>query len=211
MFKKITRGQLEKFLERYKTDIRTLDVGSGGSSYGRFFPNRVSIDIDPARKPDVVADAHDIPFKDGEFEVVLCTEVLEHVKDPKKVISELGRVLKPGGRVILTTRFVYPLHDTPHDYWRFTKYGLRELFRDWEVVELVGETKNFSTIAALLQRICFQSSLVGGKVTKLFLFVVAWILSHLNGFTTKEFGDIKKSSTEEELMPTGYYIVCKKR
>ncbi len=211
MFKKITRGHLEKFLERHKSDVRVLDIGSGGSSYHRFFPNRLSIDIDPARKPDIVADAHNLPFKDGEFELVLCTEVLEHVKDPRKVIGEIGRVLKTGGQVILTTRFVYPLHDTPHDYWRFTKYGLRELFAGWEVLELVAETENFSTIAALLQRICFQSSLRGGKFTKLLIFLKAAVLNHMNWLTKKEFGDIKKSVAEESLMPTGYYIVCKKK
>ncbi len=211
MFKKITRGHLEKFLERYKTDVRTLDVGSGGSSYHRFFPNRFSIDVDPARKPDLVADAHNLPFKNGEYELVLCTEVLEHVKDPRKVINEIGRVLKPGGRVILTTRFVYPLHDVPHDYWRFTKYGLLELFQGWEVIELVAETENFSTIAALLQRICFQSDLQGGRLTKLVIFLAAAVLNHMNWLTKKEFGDIKKTTAEESFMPTGYYIVCKKR
>jgi len=210
MFKKITRGHLEKFLERHKSELRILDIGSGGSSYHRFFPNRFSIDIDPARAPDIVADAHDLPLKDEEFELILCTEVLEHVMDPKKVISEMWRVLKPGGKVILTTRFVYPLHDIPHDYWRFTKYGLHELFRGWEVLELMGETHNFSTIGALLQRICFQSNLRGGKVVKLIIFVAAWFFSHLDWLTKKEYGDIKKSVSERGLMPTGYYIVCRK-
>jgi SAM-dependent methyltransferase len=211
MFKKITRRHLEKFLDRHQSKLRTLDIGSGGSSYHRFFPNRVSVDIDPDRKPDIVADAHSLPFKDSEFELVLCTEVLEHVKNPQKVIDEIGRVLKPGGRVILTTRFVYPLHDTPHDHWRFTKYGLKELFKDWEVIELVGETKNFSTIAALLQRMCFQSDFIFGKPMKFVVLLIAWMLSHLDFLTRKEYGDIKKSKLENDLMPTGYYIVCQKK
>lgn len=211
MFKKITRVHLEKFLEKHRSSERTLDIGSGGSSYYRFFPNRVSIDIDPDRKPDIVADAHNLPFKDGEFDLVLCTEVLEHVKDPKKVISEIGRVLSSGGQVILTTRFVYPLHDTPNDYWRFTKYGLKELFKGWEVVELVGETGNFSTIGALLQRLCFQSNLRGGRLTKLALFIKAWFFTHLDWLTKTEYGDIKKSVKEDNIMTTGYYIVCRKK
>ncbi len=197
-------------MERHRSNARTLDIGSGGSSYHRFFPNRLSVDIDPARKPDMVADAHDLPFKDGEFDLVLCTEVLEHVKDPKKVISEIGRVLTPGGQVILTTRFVYPLHDAPHDYWRFTKYGLGELFKNWKVMELVAETENFSTIGALLQRICFQSKVRGGKFTKLFLFMVAWCLVRFDWLTKVEYGDITRAQTEKSLMPTGYYIVCQK-
>jgi SAM-dependent methyltransferase len=211
MFKKITRKNLEKFLERHSTEKRVLDIGSGGSSYHRFFPNRLSVDIDPARKPDVVADAHNLPFADGEFDVILSTEMLEHVRDPFQVERELRRVLSSGGKLILSTRFVFPLHDTPHDYWRYTKYGLKELFKEWEIEEIQGETKNFSAVGALLQRICFQSHLRANKVTKVFLLSLAWFFSKLDWLTVREFGDIKKSIEEEELMPTGYYIVCIKR
>ena len=209
--RKATRQNLELFLERYATDDRILDLGSGGSSYSRFFPNRLSVDIDPDRKPDIVADAHHLPFKDNEFEVVLSTEMLEHVKNPFQVERELHRVTAPGGMLILSTRFVFPLHDTPHDYWRYTKYGLQELFQKWEIIELVGETQNFSTIGALLQRICFQSRLRFNNITKAAIFVAASFFSHLDWLTQKEFGDIKKSIAETGLMPTGYYLVCRKK
>jgi len=208
---KITRKNLEKFLEKYATDKRTLDIGSGGSSYHRFFPNRLTIDIDKERKPEIVADAHSLPFQDGEFESVLCTEVLEHCLDPKKVESEIRRVMKSGGLLVLSTRFVFPLHDTPHDYWRFTKYGLMEIFKEWEVVELMGETHNFSTIGALLQRISFQSELGINKISKLIILILAWIMDHLNWLTKKEYGDIKHKNEEVDIMPTGYYIVCRKK
>ncbi len=84
---------MEKFLEKYATEKRTLDVGSGGSKYGQFFPNRITVDIDKSRQPDIIADAHSLPFKDGEFEIILCTEVLEHVKNPFKVEEELHRLM----------------------------------------------------------------------------------------------------------------------
>jgi SAM-dependent methyltransferase len=211
MFKKITRKNLEKFLERHATSKRVLDIGSGGSSYHRFFPNRLSVDINPDCKPDIVANAHHLPFKDGEFEVILSTEMLEHVEDPFQVERELRRVVSSRGILILSTRFVFPLHETPHDYWRFTKYGLKELFKEWDIIEIQAETKNFSTMGALLQRICYQSRLKMNKLTKIFIFFVAWILSHLDWLTKEEFGDIKKGVSETELMPTGYYIVCQKR
>jgi len=211
MIKKITRKYLESFLFRYATEKRVLDIGSGGSSYEKFFPNRITVDIDPARKPDVVADAHNLPFKDGEFEVVLSTEMLEHVKDPFQVERELRRVTSLGGVLILSTRFVFPIHDAPSDYWRFTKYGLKELFREWEIIELQGETGNFSTIGVLLQRICFQSTLKFNKATKAVLFFFAWCFAHLDWLTAREFGDIKRSVTENGLMSAGYYIVCRKK
>lgn len=211
MFKKITRKNLEKFLARYATQERVLDIGSGGSSYDRFFPNRVTVDIDPARNPDFVADAHKLPFKDGEFKFVLCTEMLEHVKDPFQVEKELNRVTEQGGTLLLTTRFVYPLHDTPHDYWRFTKYGLRNIFKEWEVVELIGETDSFSTLGVLMQRIAFQSRLRLNRVSKFLLFLTARLFTGLNWLIKEEYGDIKKVGLEKQIMPTGYYLVCKKK
>lgn len=211
MFQKITRRNLDTFLEKYATEKKTLDIGSGGSSYSRFFPNRLTIDIDPMRKPDIVADAHSLPFKDEEFEFVLCTEVLEHLKNPPKAISEMKRVLKNGGILILTTRFVYPIHDSPYDYWRFTKYGLQELFKDWDILELIPETQTFSTIGVLLQRIAFQTKLKAGKLAKLKLFILAYIFSHIDFLIKQEYGDIKRKTEEEEIMPSGYYLVCKKK
>lgn len=208
--KKITRKNLEKFLEKYATTERVLDLGAGGSSYHRFFPNRVMVDIDPERRPDVVADAKDLPFKDSEFSFVLCTEMLEHVEDPFKVEKEIYRVLKPGGTLVLTTRFVYPLHDIPHDYWRFTKYGLLKIFKDWELVEIKGETDSFSTIAALLQRISFQSILKFNKLLKLKILFLTFFFDKMNWLIKEEYGDIKRMNKEYQIMPTGYYLVVQK-
>ena len=118
---------------------------------------------------------------------------------------------RSGGILILSTRFVFPLHDTPHDYWRYTKYGLREIFKEWEIVELVEETKNFSSMGALFQRIAFQSELRINKITKFFILLAAWTLDHMNFLTLKEYGDIGHKTVENNIMPTGYYIVCRKK
>ncbi len=206
--KKITRAHLEKFLTRHASQERALDIGAGGSSYQRFFPNRISIDIDPERKPDIVADAHKLPFKDNEFSLVLCTEVLEHLREPRVAIAEMRRVLKPGGVLILTTRFVYPLHDTPHDYWRFTKYGLEELFADWDIAELIPETTDAETTAVLLQRIGFQTRMHCNKLSKLLTFMLAYIAPVGNRLISKRYGDIKKSREEDHIMASGYYLVA---
>lgn len=211
MIKKITRRNLEKFLKRHATDKRVLDIGSGGSSYHQFFPHRLTLDVDPARNPEVVGDAHNLPFLDGEFEVILCTEVLEHVKNPFKVEEEIWRVLKLGGVLILTTRFVFPLHDVPNDFWRFTKYGLAHLFSRWEIVELVEEAGTMSTMAVLFQRIVFQTKLRFNKVSKLFLLGFVWLLDHSHSFIVEEYGDIKKTEREEHILASGYYIVCRKK
>lgn len=209
--RKITRRQLEKFLGKYASEKRALDIGSGGSSYARFFPNRLTIDIDPARKPEIVADAHALPFKDGEFEVVLCTEVLEHLIDPRKAVGEMRRVLQKGGLLILTTRFVYPLHDVPHDYWRYTKYGLHELFKEFEIVELRPEVETFSTIGVLLQRIGFQTNLRANAASKIIVYALASLFTHLDWLIRTEYGDIGKKERESGILASGYYLAARKR
>jgi len=211
MFKKITRKSLEAFLAAYASQERVLDIGAGGSTYGTFFPNRVSYDIDPARKPDIVGDAHEMPFVDGEFRMIVCTEVLEHLKDPIRAIIEMRRVLKHNGTLLLTTRFVYPIHDSPHDYWRFTKYGLRELFKEWEIVELREETDTCGTLAVLLQRIAFQTRLRANRPLKFAVLALAALVARLSWLIAEEYGDIKKATSETGILSSGYYIVCKRR
>ena len=211
MARKITRQRLNKLLERYATTEQVLDVGAGGSSYGRLFPNRTTLDIDPERKPDIVADAAHMPFKDGAFRFVVCTEMLEHVNDPFAVERELCRVTAPGGMLVLTTRFAYPLHDVPADYWRFTKYGLAKLFHSWDIQELQEETRAFSAIAALLQRISFQTNLRGGKFTKGILAILTKIFLLGDSLIVDEFGDIKRKTRENGILSTGYLLVCKKK
>lgn len=210
MFKKITRKKLEIFLMQHASQVKTLDVGSGGSAYDVFFPNRITIDIDEKRRPDIVADAEQMPFDDDTFELILCTEVLEHVKNPETVLSECLRVLAPGGKIILTTRFIYPLHDTPNDYWRFTKYGLAHLFRSWEKVKVQAETENFETFAVLFQRMAFQATLRINRLTKLLLFLLSSTLPLGNFLIKKEYGDIKKSVEEKGIFVSGYYVTARK-
>ncbi|MBN2094117.1 MAG: methyltransferase domain-containing protein [Candidatus Zambryskibacteria bacterium] len=212
MFQKITRRNLEKFLKNHASDKRVLDIGSGGSGYDKFFPNRIAVDIDPNRKPDIVADAKKLPFRDEEFEMILCTEVLEHIDEPKVAINEMKRVLKKGGKLILTTRFIYPMHDIPHDYFRFTLFGMKKLFEDWEIIELKPETETFSAIGVLIQRIVFQTSLHLNKISKLLLLFLAWIFNHANFLIIEEYGNIKKTiKIDGSIINTGYYLFAKKK
>ncbi len=212
MVKKITRKRLEKFLKKHATDKRVLNVGAGGDEYlyRRFFPNSLMVDIDPLRKPDMVVDAHSLPFSDGEFEAVMCIEVLEHTRNPEQVISECRRVLKDGGLLLLTTRFIYPLHDAPHDYWRFTRPVIEDLFKNFSNVQVEAEALEFTTLAVILQRIIFQTKVRGGKFTKFILLIAAKILSLLDPLVVKRYGDIKRSSEVSEILSSGYYVVAHK-
>jgi SAM-dependent methyltransferase len=209
--KKITRARLEEFLARQASDRRTLDIGcSARAPYAKYFPDRVGVDIVAGAGVDIVADAHALPFPDGAFDVILCSEVLEHLHTPAQALSEMRRVLKRGGTLILTTRFIFPIHDAPHDYYRFTKYGLRHLLEHWEILEFQEEANTAETMAVLLQRIGFQTELRFNVLTKAFLFFMAWIIPPLIFLIRKEYGDIKKTVSEKNILSSGYYVVCKK-
>jgi SAM-dependent methyltransferase len=208
--KKITRKNLDPLIQRYATDKKVLDVGSAASPYTKYFPNRVGLDISPDNNPDIVADAHDLPFKEGDFSFVLCTEVLEHVKDPKKVVSEIYRILPKGGVCVLTTRFVYPLHAIGDDRWRFTPTALEELFADFAEVTIAPETQTFSAVAALLQRIIFQTNLRCNKLTKAFLFLLVWLFDHMNWLIKDEYANIEKTKPHSNIMSTGYLVYARK-
>ncbi|WP_082647704.1 class I SAM-dependent methyltransferase [Lysobacter antibioticus] len=113
---------------------RVLDVGAGDRWIAAHLGSRseyIALDY-PATgrdlyraKPDVFADAANLPFADGTFDAVICLEVLEHVRNPQGVLDEIGRVLRADGVVWLSMPFLYPIHDAPHDYQRFTVHGLK--------------------------------------------------------------------------------------
>lgn len=209
--RKITRVYLEKFLARYATDERILDVGSGGSRYSAFFPNRVTLDIDPERGPDVIGSAEALPFPDAHFNFILCTEVLEHVEHPEQAIGEMQRVLAPGGRLLLTTRFAFPVHDAPGDYWRFTPYAMKRLFAAWDIECLETDGGPFTAIAIILQRIALQCDVRGGKLTKAVLYAGAWLCSKLDGLVVRAYGDIQRSQEEAILLSSGLFVLARKR
>jgi SAM-dependent methyltransferase len=116
---------------------RLLDVGCGNKPYRSFFQNvrsYIGLDYpvtqaiqDFQARPEVFGDARRLPFAQSSFDAVLCSQVLEHVNQPGQVMAEIGRVLKPGGCGILSAPFIYNVHVGPHDFFRFSPLGIREV------------------------------------------------------------------------------------
>jgi SAM-dependent methyltransferase len=116
-----------------------LDVGAKAAPYEQYVRARryVRLDIDPAKKPDICCDLHELEWHGEPFDTVLAIEVLEHLYDPQRALDRIYSVLKPGGICILSTRFIYRYHPDPQDYYRFTWDSLKYLFRRFQHVEVI--------------------------------------------------------------------------
>lgn len=113
-----------------------LQIGVKEHHGAKFGPNWVSVDLYDTREfIDYNYDIHDLKFEDETFSAAVCISILEHVPYPQKAISELHRVLKPGGLIWVQLPFSYPYHEGPHDYWRVSPEGIRLWMKDFEEID----------------------------------------------------------------------------
>lgn len=134
---------LKKYIDTLSKDTVILDLGSGKSPYREYlnseiFPNLISVDFGIFELIDITADLNvNIPFKDESVDVIVLSNVLEHVFDPKHTLSECYRVLKKDGFIIGHTPFLMGLHDEPYDYYRYTTYALNYLLKEVGFVRVI--------------------------------------------------------------------------
>ena len=152
----IERTLITKQLARYARYITgdVLDIGGGEQNrYKKLFQYQTftALDIRSGPKVDIVASAENIPLPDGSKDSVLSTQMLEHVKYPEKCVQEMYRVLRKGGHALITAPQWNELHSEPHDYWRYTKYGLIELFErnGFKLVEYEQRGGFFTTMGQM--------------------------------------------------------------
>ncbi len=148
---------------------RVLDFGCGSKPYRSLFHRAteyVGVDIQASghdhqelgSEVDIFYDGETLPFEDASFDAVIAFEVFEHIFLPDPVIREIGRVLRPGGRIMITTPFVWPEHEEPYDYARYSSFGMKSLFeRQGFHVERVEKIGNASeTVFQLLSNVVAQ-------------------------------------------------------
>ena len=208
--RKLTRISLDRFIASHATGRRTLDIGAQNGPYAAHFPHRVALDIRRGIGVQIIGDTQALGIADATFDVVLCTEVLEHLPEPQQAVDEMFRVLKPGGQLLLTTRFLFPIHDAPHDYFRYTKYGLRHLLRRFEILELHEETDAVGTLAVLVQRLGMQAQTLGWRPLRAIWLLAAQAVRPLSFLITEEYGDSRRTTLERGIMTSGYHVACRK-
>ena len=150
----------EAFAKAADPGMRVLDAGAGTQPYRHLFVHLhyESADFGKVEKAyapsDYICDLADIPVEDGRFDRIIFNQVLEHVPDPVKVLTELRRVLKPGGKILCSCPLFYEEHEKPYDYYRYTQFSLRLLFEKagYRVDEIAWVEGYFGTVAYQFRR-----------------------------------------------------------
>jgi SAM-dependent methyltransferase len=186
-------------------DCVVVDIGSGASRHSALSVESntyVRLDYPGTNRrygvpPDILGDAHTLPFASAAADAVLLLEVAEHLRDPHQALEEIHRVLREDGALYLSVPFLYPVHDAPHDFLRFTRFGLLELLRshgftptriiqhgnpavtlfqlaNLTLLEVVRDTARRSRVAALLLAIAaYPLTLIANLLAAPFL-LVSW-------------------------------------
>lgn len=169
-----------------------LDIGAGTVPYEKDLAGCRLITLERAIRfqPAVVGSATLLPFASKTFDGVICTEVLEHLSEPEACLEEAHRVLRPGGRMYVTTPMTWYLHYEPDDYFRFTPYGLRYLLEkhDFAILRLerigglaavLGMVASEKFYRLLYRLFFFVPKMYRPKCIAPFILPLSWVLYYL--------------------------------
>jgi len=199
-------GFLDSAIKKYcRSGQKIINIGAGGEIKKVLVNNKLDfkeIDIDKSRKPDYICSIEKMDiFEDASVDVFFVMEVLQYV-NPFNAVKEVEKKLKPGGIIIGSSPFVFPIHDEPYDFYRYTKYGLMNLFQNFEKVELVERNSYLESAYVILLRLVNVGTkgqiMAGVLMLPVFLLFApfVWLFSKLV---------TNKQST------TGYFFIFRKR
>jgi SAM-dependent methyltransferase len=205
----LLKKQVNKFSKYIKGKV--LDVGAGDfGRYEGFFSGEEYLKMDVKRgdNVDMVGSAENIPLPDGSVDSVVCTQVFEHLKYPERSAREIYRVLKTGGHCLVTVPQTNELHEEPHDYFRYTNFGLQSLFEENGFTSVAYDQRGgfFTLVAQLKIRYWIDRyqlykrpfwGRVMGKFIKLYGLIMMWLDSR----------DLSKANRKHAL---GWAFVFKK-
>ncbi|MFC1495564.1 methyltransferase domain-containing protein [Thermodesulfobacteriota bacterium] len=145
----IARDYVNRFVSSCLKDIKGDVLEVGRSTYNAELVDHATsytcLDIGTFPDVDIVANIQNMPqVPSNSYDSILCTQVLEHTKNPFRAVSELHRILRPGGKLFLTVPFLNKIHMEPHDYWRFTEFSVAHLLSSFQRVDIskYGNTVN---------------------------------------------------------------------
>lgn len=223
---KFRKKEIE-FLTKYIKGI-TIDIGSGSQWYKDAVIKKtnsyISLDYPPTsklyeetygKKPHIYGDARKLCIKSSAIDTVLFLDVIEHIDDPEAALREINRILKDEGIFCFSVPFLYPLHDIPYDYRRWTVFGIQDMMKknNFQIIEYV-KRGNFGTIWGIffnLNLMYIIQKIIGYKfffkwILLLFLFPLIFIFSILMNILAL----ILEKTVSSDRFTLGYTVVAKK-
>ncbi|OHA42089.1 MAG: hypothetical protein A3H68_03230 [Candidatus Taylorbacteria bacterium RIFCSPLOWO2_02_FULL_46_40] len=134
------------------------DIGVGTGPYRELttpFSNFFGVDFFPYSPVDIVADLRKpLPIADNSCDIILCSEVLEHLPNPGLFVKEMGRIIRPGGYGLVSVPFLHVVHYAPYDFYRYTNFGLEYLFKEagFSSIEIVNVGTPFDVYHSFEER-----------------------------------------------------------
>ncbi|MHC2995804.1 MAG: class I SAM-dependent methyltransferase [Candidatus Atribacteria bacterium] len=160
---------------------KTLDVGCGQKAYEKFCNSSeyVGLEIDTPKnkklkKADYFYDGKIFPFNDSEFDSIIIIQVFEHVFNPEEFLSEVNRVLKMGGVMLITVPFLWDEHEQPFDYARYSSFGLKFILKKsgFEIVESRKSMNDIRVIFQILNDYIYKKTITKNAYINLLLTII---------------------------------------
>jgi SAM-dependent methyltransferase len=156
-----------KFLSLFKSffpdkNKKVLDLGCGSNPYYHkcIKCDIYCLDIKKTKISDVVGTASSLPFKDRMFDAVISVNSFYYFNNPFDSIKEVSRILKKNGKLLILMPFIYPIHDAPHDKYRFTEYGIRNLLKEDFIIKRLHSLGGIFNLPAVM----FHSLIKGARL-----------------------------------------------
>lgn len=208
----LVAAQYQRYLSEHVSG-RLVDLGCGKAPlYGAYRPyvtECICVDwpgsIHENQHMDQTCDLNiALPFESKHFNTIILSDVLEHIFYPMQLWNEMFRILQPGGKLIMNVPFLYKLHETPHDYFRYTKFALKEFastsgFETVQIDEIGGLPEVFTDLAS---KFFYPIPVVGSILSNL-----AQYLGKV--FLKVPFGNRLSRKTSEDY-PLGYFMIVRK-
>ena len=230
-YNRIRRDQwLSSHASKISNGSKVLDIGAGGCPHREKFNHCEYFTQDFTQladtqiqnqegygKIDFVSDILEIPVTDKEYDVILCTEVIEHVPDPISAIKEMSRILKPGGTLLITAPLLSGLHQEPyHFYGGYTKYWYQKFLKENNFTELNIEPNGslhttyfalgLTIFKSFLEETFYGKSLIRKLIASISLIVFSPVFLFLNPI----FSFFWESIFHQIGFTAGYHVSAKK-
>ena len=186
------------FSTGYTLDISSEKHTSYEKEWNIELKNLINIDIDIEGKPNILADINNLPFKNNSISNFGCFNVLELLQFPKIAIEEIYRVLNKSGYLVGYVPFLYPIHNQPVDYWRFSNNSLHQILNDGGFENII--------IEPLGGRFIVMYDIILPKK----LFFVRFTLSLISIGLNMLYEMFHSKEYNREMYPSGYFFYAKK-